>query len=60
LTDEQIASVLTYIRREWGHTASAVVVDDVLETRQLTANRKRPWTEEELSRMLGGRGGGGL
>ena len=58
LTDEQIASVLTYIRREWGHTASAVVVDDVLETRQLTASRKRPWTEEELSRMLGGRGGG--
>ena len=58
LTDEQIASVLTYIRREWGHTASAVVPDDVLEIRQLTAGRKRPWTEEEISRMLGGRGGG--
>ena len=24
LTDEQIAAVLTYIRREWGHTASPV------------------------------------
>ena len=24
LTDEQIAAVLTYIRREWGQTASPV------------------------------------
>ena len=29
LNDEQIASVLTYIRREWGHTASPVAPDDV-------------------------------
>jgi mono/diheme cytochrome c family protein/glucose/arabinose dehydrogenase len=58
LTDEQIASVLTYIRREWGHTATAVAPDDVLETRQLTASRRRPWTQEELARMVGGRGGG--
>lgn len=58
LTDEQVAAVLTYIRREWGHTASAVTPEDVLETRQLTSSRKRPWTDDELARLLGGRGGG--
>ena len=37
LTDEQIAGVLTYIRREWGHTASAVAPDDVKEIRGMTS-----------------------
>jgi mono/diheme cytochrome c family protein len=63
LTDEQIAGVLTYIRREWGHTASAVTPDDVKEIRGMTASRTRPWTEDEISRLTGrggGRGRGGL
>ncbi len=55
LNDEQIASVLTYIRREWGHTASAVAPDDVQEIRGLTKTRTRPWTDAELP--VGGRGG---
>ncbi|HXW08773.1 MAG TPA: c-type cytochrome [Vicinamibacterales bacterium] len=59
LSDEQIASVLTYIRREWGHTASAVAPADVKEVRGMTSSRRRPWTEEELSRLVGGRGGRG-
>ena len=59
LSDEQIASVLTYIRREWGHTASPVAPADVKEIRGLTASRNRPWTEEEISRLVGGRGGRG-
>jgi mono/diheme cytochrome c family protein len=57
LNDEQIASVLTYIRREWGHTASAVDPEDVAETRGLTKNRTRPWTDADLPQ--GGRGGRG-
>ena len=57
LTDEQIAGVLTYIRREWGHAASAVAPDDVKEIRGMTASRTRPWTEDEISRLTG-RGGG--
>ena len=36
LNDEQIASVLTYIRREWGNTGSPVAADDVAEIRGLT------------------------
>ena len=56
LNDEQIASVLTYIRREWGHTASAVAPDDVREIRGLTKTRTRPWTDAELQSGRGGRG----
>jgi mono/diheme cytochrome c family protein/glucose/arabinose dehydrogenase len=56
LSDEQIAGVLTYIRREWGHTASPVSPADVTETRGLTSTRKTPWTDQEL---LAGRRGGG-
>jgi mono/diheme cytochrome c family protein/glucose/arabinose dehydrogenase len=57
LTDDQIAAVLTYIRREWGHTASAVAPEDVQEIRGLTKTRTRPWTDDELSV---GRGRGGI
>ncbi|MCC7042978.1 MAG: c-type cytochrome [Acidobacteria bacterium] len=56
LNDEQIASVLTYVRREWGNQASAVTPESVLEIRGLTSTRKRPWTNEEL--LPAGRGGG--
>jgi cytochrome c553 len=58
LNDEQIASVLTYVRREWGHTASAVAPDDVREIRGLTKMRTRPWTDPELQTGRGGRGAG--
>jgi mono/diheme cytochrome c family protein len=53
LTDEQIAALLTYVRREWGHTASAVASDEVREIRGLTRTRTRPWTDVELQQ--GGR-----
>jgi mono/diheme cytochrome c family protein len=55
LGDEQIAAVLTYIRREWGHTASAVSPDDVKEIRGLTRTRTRPWTAGELPQGRGNR-----
>ncbi len=59
LSDEQIAAVLTYVRREWGHTASPVGPDDVREVRGLTKTRTRPWTDPELQSGRGGRGGSG-
>jgi mono/diheme cytochrome c family protein/glucose/arabinose dehydrogenase len=58
LSDDQIAAVLTYIRREWGHTASAVAADEVREIRGLTKTRGRPWTDAELPQGRGGRAGG--
>ena len=58
LSDDQIAAVLTYIRREWGHTAPAVGADEVREIRGLTKTRSRPWTDAELPQGRGGRAGG--
>jgi mono/diheme cytochrome c family protein/glucose/arabinose dehydrogenase len=60
LNDEQIASVLTYIRREWGNTGTPVIADDVTEVRGLTKTRTRPWTDAELTAGRGGRGGRGV
>jgi mono/diheme cytochrome c family protein/glucose/arabinose dehydrogenase len=57
LSDEQIASVLTYIRREWGNSGSPVAPDDVTEIRGLTKTRTKPWTDAELT--AAGRGGRG-
>lgn len=57
LSDDQIAAVLTYIRREWGHTASAVTLAEVKEVRGMTSTRRRPWTEAEISKLAAGRGG---
>lgn len=54
LKDDQIAAVLTYIRRAWGHGASAVTPEEVKETRGLTSNRKIPWSDAELARFTGG------
>ena len=57
-TDEQIASVLTYVRREWGQTADPVDATAVTAVRSASAGRTRPWTEAELSTLSsGGRGG---
>jgi mono/diheme cytochrome c family protein len=49
--DEQIASVLTYIRREWEHGASPVEAELVKKVRAATANRNEAWTEAELLKV---------
>lgn len=49
LSDDEIAAVLTYIRRAWGQTAVPVDPATVKEVRGLTAGRTRPWTAEELA-----------
>jgi len=56
LGDDQIAAVLTYVRREWGQTGSAVEPASVKTIRALTAGRTRPWTNDELTALAGGRG----
>ena len=58
LSDEQIAALLTYVRREWGNTASPVAPAEVKEVRGMTASRKTPWTEAELTRLLNAGPGG--
>jgi mono/diheme cytochrome c family protein len=55
LTDDQIASVLTYVRRSWGNGGSAVDAATVKDTRTQTTTRTKPWTNAELA-AIGGAG----
>ena len=48
LTDEQVAGVLTYIRREWDHEAQPVTPGFVAEIRLKHAWRSDAWTAAEL------------
>ena len=48
LSDEQVAAVLTFIRREWGHAAAPVDADQVRAIRAAEAGRQQPWTDSEL------------
>jgi mono/diheme cytochrome c family protein len=56
ITDEQIASVLTYVRREWGQSGSPVDPVAVSAVRTSTAGRTRPWTNDELLALMKGAG----
>jgi mono/diheme cytochrome c family protein len=53
LSDEQVASVLTYIRREWGQAASPVLPALVKQVREGSVGRTRPWTSDELLGLSG-------
>ena len=46
--DEQIASILTYIRREWEHTAAPVEPSTVAKIRADTKSRQEAWVQSEL------------
>ncbi|MDB5322571.1 MAG: dehydrogenase [Phycisphaerales bacterium] len=49
LPDDQIASVLTYVRREWGHEGTPVSIDLVAKVRKASADRgQTQWTADEL------------
>jgi len=52
LTDDQIAEVLTYVRRSWGNQGSAVEAAGVADVRKETTGRTRPWTEKELLELV--------
>jgi mono/diheme cytochrome c family protein len=51
LTDEQIAGVLTYIRREWDHGASPLSVDFVKQIRESNKTRSKAWSADELTKL---------
>jgi mono/diheme cytochrome c family protein len=52
MSDEQIADVLTYIRREWGQAGEPVERARVATVRAQIAGRTKPWTDEELRRLI--------
>lgn len=47
-TDDDIASVLTFIRRSWGNAAPPVSPDLVRDIRRANQGRAIPWTRKEL------------
>jgi len=48
LPDDDIAAILTYVRRDWEHNAGPVSVDTVTKVRKETTARGDAWTVKEL------------
>jgi mono/diheme cytochrome c family protein len=55
LSDDELAQVLSYLRRAFGHQASCVEPDEVTKLREANKKRADAWTAAEL---LGSQGGG--
>ena len=51
LSNETLASALTYIRRSWGHEAPPVAVSIVGQMRRAVIVRGQPYTEQELKEL---------
>ncbi|MCE7975461.1 MAG: dehydrogenase [Leptolyngbya sp. PLA1] len=49
--EESIAAVLTYVRRAWGNRGEPVTPEEVARIRELTDDRTKPWTVEELDAL---------
>jgi mono/diheme cytochrome c family protein len=49
--DEQLAGILTYVRREWGNTADPVSAEAVKAVRAKHPDREDLWTEAELLKL---------
>ena len=47
--DEDLAAIITYIRRSWGNAAAPVAPDLIAAERKASADRKFPWTVSELA-----------
>lgn len=48
LKDDQIASILTYIRNEWGNSAPPITAEQVAKIREETAAQTEPYTQNQL------------
>ena len=53
MNDEQLASVLTFVRRSFGNSAPFVEPADIARVRSETLNRTQPWTDAELAAATG-------
>lgn len=52
MSNEQLAAVLTYVRRSFGNQASGVTSADVARVRGETTGRVGGWTDAELEKVL--------
>ena len=51
LDDQQLAAILTYIRRAWGHEAEPISPELMERVRAQSLGRQTPWTVSELSAL---------
>ncbi len=51
INDNQIASILTYVRSSWGNKESAVTPAQIKTARIASAKRTTPWKEQELLKL---------
>ena len=51
LDDQQLANILTYVRRAWGHEAAPISPETVARIRARSQGRQVPWTVNELSAL---------
>ncbi len=51
LSDDEIAAVLSYVRNDWGNSASVIRPEQIRAIREQEAARSTPWTAEELARI---------
>jgi mono/diheme cytochrome c family protein len=50
-TDQQLASILTYVRSDWGNNGSPVTAEMVKQVRDEIKDRKEQWTWAELQKV---------
>ncbi|MDB6123971.1 MAG: dehydrogenase [Pedosphaera sp.] len=50
-TDEQVAAILTYVRRSWDHGGNPVDAETVKKVRADTAKHEDAWSEAELLKV---------
>ncbi len=50
-SDDQLAAILTYIRREWENGAAPIATSAVKEIRAANAKRQDAWRQEELLKV---------
>ena len=53
--DVDLAAVMTYIRQAWGNDSNPVAPELIGLVRRNDADRRRPWTAEELETIKGPR-----
>jgi mono/diheme cytochrome c family protein len=51
MSDEELASVMTYIRASWSNRAAPVLPSAIKEWRDATSHRETPWTAKELEQQ---------
>jgi mono/diheme cytochrome c family protein len=51
LSTEEVAEILTYLRREWGHGSDPVSPERIRAIKAETEDRDEPWTQDELLKI---------